>query len=82
MARLTAAQRRVLRAILGGQTLKAHRDVDGAKLYRLHSLDGGVETVAAGTVQSLVAAGLLDSNKKFPAATFWLTEAGRQAAAG
>ena len=80
MPRLTARQSKVLRAILSGWTLKAHRDLDGAKVYRLHPPRGDIEIVAASTVQSLVSSGLLDSNKKFPAATFWLTEAGRRAA--
>ena len=70
----------MLRAILSGWTLKAHRDLDGAKVYRLHPLRGDIETVAASSVQSLVSSGLLDRNKKFPAATFWLTEAGRRTA--
>jgi len=65
----------------GGWTLKAHRYLDGRKEYRLHSLEGDIEVVAPATVQSLAERGLIDSNKKFPAATFWLTEKGRAAIA-
>jgi hypothetical protein len=68
---------KVLQAMAGGWTLKAHRYLDGRKEYRLHSLDGTSEAVAQQTVEGLSEAGLIDSNKKFPAATFWLTEKGR-----
>jgi hypothetical protein len=68
---------KVLEAMAGGWTLKAHRYLDGGKEYRLHALDGASEIVAPETVQSLAEQGLIDSNKKFPAATFWLTEKGR-----
>ena len=70
---------RVLRAIAGGWTLKAHRYLDGGKEYRLHPLQGPSETVAPNLVEALVDQGLIDSNKKFPAATFWLTATGQQA---
>jgi hypothetical protein len=75
--RLTAEQRRLLRAMAGGSTLKAHRYVDGTKEYRLHTLDRPAEIVERRDVEALQEHGLIDSNKKFPAATYWLTEAGR-----
>jgi hypothetical protein len=79
--RLTAAQRRLLLAIAAGQTLKAHRDVDGGKEFRLHPADGRpAEAIARRTAEALYERGLIDSNKKFPAATFWLTEPGRRLA--
>ena len=64
----------------GGWTLKAHRYLDGRKEYRLHSLAGENQIVVPTTVEALVQNGLIDSNKKFPAATFWLTDRGRAAA--
>ncbi len=67
-----------MQAIAAGRTLKVQRDLDGRKLYQLHSLDGRTEAVEAQTVASLVARGLIDSNKKFPAATFWLTPLGQR----
>ncbi len=64
-----------------GWTLKAHRYLDGRKEFRLHALDGASTVVASATVAALVDGGLLDSNKKFPAATFWLTPKGQAAVA-
>lgn len=78
---LPAPAARLLRAIAAGRTLKVHRDMDGHKDFVLHALDGAAEPVDAEVAAGLVEAGLLDSNKKFPAATFWLTERGRAALA-
>ena len=75
--RLTTEQRSLLRSIASGSTLKVHRTLDGAKDYRLYSLDRAAEIVARSNVEALQAQGLIDSNKKFPAATYWLTETGR-----
>jgi hypothetical protein len=77
---MSGEQVRILRAAANGWTLKAHRDLEGGKVYRLHPLEGEAEVVRAEAVLALVERGLLDSNKKFPAATFWLTELGRRAA--
>jgi hypothetical protein len=73
----TAAQIELLQALATGQTLKSHRDVEGHKEYRRHTLDGQSTRVAWADVEALQTAGLIDSNKKFPAATYWLTERGR-----
>ena len=75
--KLTPAHRTLLQRMAAGCTLKAHRDLEGRKDYRLHPLEGEAEPVRAATVEALAAAGLIDSNKKFPAATFWLTPAAR-----
>ena len=69
---------RLLQAMAGGWTLKAHRYLDGAKEYRLHPLQGPSEIVAPSIVEALVDQRLIDSNKKFPAATFYLTDLGRR----
>ena len=82
MADLAGEQLRILNAVAAGWTLKAHRDLEGGKAYRLQPLDGPTEAVRAEAVLGLVERGLLDSNKKFPAATFWLTDQGRQTLAG
>ena len=74
---LTPAQKKILRAITSGDFLKAHRDIEGNKTYQLHALDGGIIVVEGDDVQTLVDLNLIDSNKKFPAATFWLTEKGK-----
>jgi hypothetical protein len=63
-----------------GHFLKSHRDIDGHKAYLLHPPQGEPVTIPPATVDSLRRLGLIDSNKKFPVATFWLTEAGRQVA--
>lgn len=75
--RLTDPQKTVLRALLEGWTLKSHRTLDGQKAYRLHALAGEVVEVADSTVEGLAAAKLLQSNQKFPAATYLLTDKGR-----
>ncbi len=80
MSHLSPTQQYVLRALITGWTLKVHRSLDGQKRYRLHPLDGEPETVRRPTVERLRAEGLIDSNKKFPAATYLLTEKGRQVA--
>jgi hypothetical protein len=78
---LTAAQQQLLRALATGATLKAHRSLDGEKLYRLHPLGGESQEVPATAVTGLETLRLLHSNQKFPAATFLLTDGGRQVAA-
>ncbi len=74
--RLTSDQRRILRAMHDGATLKAHRTLDGEKVHRLHPLAGEPEPVDAALVESLRELGLIQSNLKFPAATYLLTERG------
>ena len=76
---MTETQRALLRAMAAGHRLKDHRDIDGMKTYVLHAPDDVGEPVAADDVAALVDAGLISSNKKFPAATYWLTDAGRAA---
>ncbi len=75
--RLATEQRSLLRAMSRGSTLKAQRYLDGTKEYRLHPLDRPAEIVERRIVEALHEQSLIDSNKKFPAATFWLTAAGR-----
>jgi hypothetical protein len=75
---LTPAQLDLLHAIANGLTLKSHRDLEGNKEYRLHDLDGHGTLVTWTDVEALQSAGLIDSNKKFPSATYWLTDTGRE----
>jgi len=80
---LTATAKRVVMAIAEGWTLKSHRYLDGSKEYRLHPLgEGEAETVRWETVEALRERELIDSNKKFPAATYLLTDRGREIAEG
>jgi len=78
--KLSKTQKNLLRALINGDTLKSHRSLDGTKRYKLHPLDGPAETVRWTTVEALKNHGLIDSNKKFPAATYLLTEKGQQIA--
>ena len=77
---LSPTQTQLLRAIARGLRLKDHRDLDGHKTYVLHQDDNTGAPIPAGDVEVLVEAGLISSNKKFPAATYWLTEAGNRVA--
>ena len=73
---LSEAQRRILLAVAGDMRLKDHRDIEGNKTYALHHPDDRSEPVDARDVEVLVELGLISSNKKFPSATYWLTEHG------
>lgn len=77
MPDLTPNQRALLVAMAAGHRLKDHRDIDGHKRYALHQADDAEAPIDPADVEALVEAGLISSNKKFPAATYWLTEAGR-----
>jgi hypothetical protein len=81
MTRLSRQQKRVLRTLAEGWTLKSHRYLSGVKVYRLHALDGRSQIVPRRVIAALREGGLLFSNQKFPAATYLLTPKGRQAAA-
>ncbi len=71
---LTTAQRRLLQAMASGAVLKAHRGLDGEKEHLLHPLHGEPEPVPAALVESLHERGLIQSNLKFPAATYVLAD--------
>jgi len=77
---VTPTQRHVLLSLAAGWTLKVHRTLDGDKQYLLHPLDDApARDVSPGAVEALRSEGLVDSNKKFPAATYLLTDKGREA---
>lgn len=80
--KLSDAQKELLRALMAGATLKSHRDLDGQKSYRLHPLQGQAQEVPDAVVAGLKRQHLIDSNQKFPAATYLLTEKGRGLAEG
>jgi uncharacterized protein YjhX (UPF0386 family) len=80
--KLSDPQQELLRALMAGATLKSHRDLDGQKVYRLHPLQGEVQGVPDAVVEGLKRQRLIDSNQKFPAATYLLTEKGRWLAEG
>jgi hypothetical protein len=74
---LANAHKRVLLAIAGPNFLKSHRDIEGNKVYMLHPLEGDEEVISPRVIDDLTTQGLIDSNKKFPAATYWLTDKGK-----
>jgi hypothetical protein len=76
--RLNSTHKHILQAMAGHYLLKSHRYLDGRKLFQLHPLAGEPEDVPAAIVHYLEQHRLIDSNKKFPAATYWLTEKGKQ----
>ncbi|HEX9925959.1 MAG TPA: hypothetical protein VGD99_25100 [Anaerolineae bacterium] len=80
--KLSRVQQNVLRALVKGATLKSHRHLDGTKVYKLHPLAEPTETISRKTIEALRARTLIHSNQKFPAATYLLTEKGKEAALG
>ncbi|MDQ3249184.1 MAG: hypothetical protein M3Q45_08255 [Chloroflexota bacterium] len=80
--KLGADHKYILCALAGGSRLQDHRTVEGDKVYKLHPLDEAPgEMVVAATVDYLQRHGLIDSNMKFPAATYLLTDKGATVAA-
>lgn len=77
---LTKEANNILHALTAGSTLKAHRYLDGTKIFKLHDLGGGEKEVAPDVVAELLRQGFVTSNYKFPAATFMLTPEGKNAA--
>ena len=77
---LTDSQIQLLLAMAHGLRLKDHRDLDGHKRYVLYNSDDVGKPITAQDVEALTDAGLISSNKKFPAATYWLTEEGKKLA--
>ena len=76
--KLSAHQSDLLAALATGAVLKSHRDLDGHKVYRLHPLQGPAQLLTPHTVDALKRHALIASNQKFPAATYLLTDKGRQ----
>jgi hypothetical protein len=78
--RLTPAHKQILQALGEGWVLKAHRDVEGVKWYRLYGLAGEELGIDAGDVGWLFRQKLIFTNHKFPANSYFLTDKGRQIA--
>jgi hypothetical protein len=75
--RPSPAQYQILIAMQAGGRLRVERTLDGAKAYRIYAPDNPEgEELGVALVQSMERAGLIESNMKFPAATFMLTDAG------
>ena len=78
--KLSKEEENLLRYLIKGDMLKSHRDIDGNKLYKLHPLAGPPIVINSRVVDKLKKRGLIGSNQKFPAATYLLTEKGKQQA--
>ena len=76
---LSLAQRELLMAMREGASLKIHRDLDGDKQHILHPLEGDPGAVDAALVEALRNLEMIQSNLKFPAATYVLTHKALQA---
>ena len=74
---LLPVQVQILHSLNSGTMLKVRRDLEGHKDFILSTPDGMCRTVARDMIEPLIEQGLIDSNKKFPSATYWLTDAGR-----
>ena len=79
---LNEAHEYVLKALANGIVLKGHRSIEGEKVYKLHAMDGSeIEIIAPDVMDFLKENKLIHSNMKFPAASFLLTDKGREIAA-
>ena len=67
---------KLLADLAHGSTLKSHRDLEGVKKYVLHHLDDTQELIDDAIVAHLKQQQMIDSNKKFPAETYILTQHG------
>lgn len=76
---LRLVERQLLEVMAEGATLKSHRDVEGHKVYLLHRLEtGSPRPISSTIVETLYRQGLIESNQKFPAATYLLTDKGKK----
>jgi len=81
--RFSEDHRKLLFSMAQGSTLKVHRDMHGAKVYKLHPLNEmPAEVIPAAIVEHLRQHKLIDSNMKFPAAVYLLTDKGAIIVAG
>ncbi len=78
---LTVEQQSVLVAVFTGAALRSHRDLEGNKRYALHRDEQEVGEIGRKTILSLRDKRLLETNHKFPSATFLLTTRGNKIAA-
>ena len=73
---LEPAQAALLTKLQQGGVLKVHRTADGDKVYRLHEAGALDREIEETLVAALTDRSLVQSNLKFPAATFLLTDKG------
>ena len=78
---LTAEQKYVLKALFNGAALRSHRDLEGNKCYLLHTSEREKVNIGRKSILNLRKKRLLETNHKFPSATFLLTSQGNTVAA-
>ena len=74
---LGSAESSTLVAMAEGWSLRSHRNIEGEKVYKLHSLNDEQVIVQPKSVQLLRTKGLIETNQKFPTATYLLTGVGQ-----
>ena len=77
---IPTAQISVLVALLDGCSLRSHRDLEGNKHYELHALSGEKRRIELDVVNSMRNKRLIETNHKFPSATYLLTGHGERVA--
>lgn len=74
--RREAEEHALLTALIAGAVLKAHRTINGTKTHKVHRAGQPPQLVNEQVVRRLESQHLIQSNMKFPAATYLLTEEG------
>lgn len=74
------SQREILEALADGWVLKSRRELNGNKEFLLQFSNDQSKKINPKMIQKLREKRLIDSNKKFPVSTFWLTELGQEMA--
>lgn len=77
---LTRVEQTILLHLLDGWTLRSRRELDGHKECYLHAPSGETTQTANKVVVRLREKGLIETNQKFPVATYLLTSVGKQIA--
>ena len=74
------SQREILEALADGWVLKSRREFNGNKEFVLQFSNDQPIKINPIMIRKLRKKRLIDSNKKFPVSTFWLTELGQEIA--
>lgn len=75
---VSRTQWEVLNGLGNGWVLKSRRELNGKKEFVLQTPNGERKRINPKAIYILRKKGLVDSNKKFPVATFYLTDLGRE----
>jgi hypothetical protein len=72
------SQREILEALADGWVLKSRRELNGNKEFVLQFSNDQPKIISPKMINRLREKRLIDSNKKFPVSTFWLTDLGQE----